>query len=154
QLVVLQKAAGLEPVVLTGSERRSTTDQAREDLGGVPVVRLFRREEERFSVLFRPARVLEVARRVAAELGPDLGPVHHWFNLGDTLLQSLDLKVPVVATFHDAYAHCPRFFFLRPDGFYCGGALPIERQRCVDCVRIDDGDADLEARIAERRASF
>jgi glycosyltransferase involved in cell wall biosynthesis len=159
ELVVLQQAAGMDVSVVCGSEKRigdpslQGKEARDESWRGVPVRRLFRREEERFGVEFTPRRVMELVKAAVRERAPDLVHLHHWFNLGDEMLQGL-APTPAVASFHDVYAGCPRFFFLRPDGFWCGSALPVEVERCVECVRPDDGDADLRERVVARRARF
>lgn len=154
ELVPLQREAGLEVQVLCGSEERREQDQQRERWQGVEVTRLFRRPDERFGVLFQVPRIVKLLRARLAEIAPDLLHVHHWFNLSDRLLQELP-EVAAVATFHDAYAVCPRFFLLRPeDGGYCGHDLPIPVERCEGCLRPDDGEPELRERIQQRRAGF
>jgi len=154
ELVVLQKEAGLDVSVVSGSERRDDGIPARdEEWRGVPVRRVFRRGDERFGVEFLPPRARAAVRDAVRERAPDLVHLHHWFNLGDDLLAGLAPR-PAIASFHDAYAACPRFFFLRPDGFFCGSDLPVPVERCVDCVRPDDGEAGLHGRIVARRARF
>src|SRR5688572_8900016 len=157
-LVLQQKEAGLDVSVIAGSETRDDSPGGRsatrvENWHGVPVTRVFRTNDERFGVEFLPARVLATVRELVRARAPRVVHLHHWFNLGDELVASF-APTPVVASFHDAYAACPRFFFLRPDGFFCGSDLPVPVQRCVDCVRTDDGGADLRARIEARRARF
>jgi glycosyltransferase involved in cell wall biosynthesis len=153
RLVPLQRAQGLDVAVICGSETRDTGDARREELAGAPVFRVFRRPDEPFGVDFRPAQPRAVVAKLVRELAPDVLHLHHWFNLGDDLLAQL-APIPAVASFHDAYAGCPRFFFLRPDGFYCGSDLPVPLERCVECVRPDDGHAALHERLAARRARF
>jgi glycosyltransferase involved in cell wall biosynthesis len=152
ELVLLQREAGLEVAVIAGSERRDDARaRAEESWQGIPVHRVYRRRDERFGVEFLPARALATAGEVLRSLAPDVVHLHHWFNLGDRLLDPI-APVPAVISFHDAYAACPRFFFLRPDGFFCGGDLPVPVERCVECVRPDDGDAGLRERLEARRA--
>lgn len=154
ELVLLQRAAGLEVMVITGSEvRDDAVAMKKESWEGVPVRRVLRRNDELYGVEFLPQRAMAAIRDEVTARTPDLVHLHHWFNLGDELLHQL-APLPAVATFHDAYSACPRFFFLRPDGFFCGSDLPVPVQRCVDCVQPDDGNADLADRIAARRARF
>jgi glycosyltransferase involved in cell wall biosynthesis len=153
RLVPLQRAQGLEVSVICGSETRAAGPARRETLAGIPVFRVFRRPDEPFAVDFRPAQPRAVVTELVRSLKPDLIHLHHWFNLGDDLLAQL-APIPAVATFHDSYAGCVRFFFLRPDGFFCGGALPVPLERCVECVRPEDGNADLEGRLRARRERF
>ena len=65
-LVRLQREAGLEVQVITGSDVRSEDDLAQEDFGGVPVVRLFRRPGEDYGVDFVHERVREIAPALIA----------------------------------------------------------------------------------------
>jgi len=153
RLVPLQRAQGLEVTVVCGSETRRVGEELREELGGAPVFRVFRRPDEPFAVDFRPAQPRAVVAKLVRELAPDVLHLHHWFNLGDDLLAQL-APIPAVATFHDSYAGCVRFFFLRPDGFFCGSDLPVPLERCVECVRPEDGHAALYERLAARRARF
>lgn len=153
RLVPLQRASGLDVAVVCGSETRRGGAARREELAGVPVHRVFRRDDEPFAVDFRPAQPRAEVLRIVRAFAPDLIHLHHWFNLGDDLLQQL-APIPAVATFHDSYAGCVRFFFLRPDGFYCGGDLPVPLERCVECVKPEDGHAGLAERLAARRARF
>jgi len=152
-LVTLQKHAGFEVSVLTGSDERSEEESREEDWHGVEVTRLLRRRGEDYGVTFRHDRILGVLERKVRERAPDLIHLHHWFNLGDVILSRLP-EIPAVASFHDHYAACPRIFMIRPDGFFCGNDLPVPVARCVDCVRPDDPFPDLEHRIVERRSVF
>ncbi len=149
-----QQEQGLLPAVFCGSERRDVaTRSAAESFHGLAVTRFFRRPDERFGVDFAPGALLSAVAAAVRAFAPDVVHLHHWFNLGDSLLQAL-LPLPAVAQLHDAYAACPRFFLRRPDGFDCGGALPVELERCVACIAPDDGAPDLAARVAARRARF
>ncbi len=154
ELVRLQRTADLEVAVVTGSARRDdAAATSREEWHGVPVTRVHRRHDEPFGVHFEPPQALAAALAAVHACAPDVVHLHHWFNLGDRLLARL-APLPAVVSLHDAYAACPRFFFLRPDGFFCGSDLPVPVARCVDCLRPDDGHADLGARIAARRTTF
>jgi glycosyltransferase involved in cell wall biosynthesis len=153
RLVPLQRAQGLEVFVVSGSETRQHGPARRESFAGVEVHRVFRRPDEPFAVDFRPAQPRAVVTGLVRKLAPDLIHLHHWFNLGDDLLAQL-APLPAVATFHDSYAGCARFFFLRPDGFFCGSDLPVPLERCVECIRPEDGHADLPGRLRARRERF
>jgi len=154
QLVALQQAAGVEPRVFCGSEKRDDrTRAAHETWRGVPVTRFFRRADERFGVDFTPRALQEAIVAAVRAAAPDVLHLHHWFNLGDALLSAL-APLPAVGSLHDGYSACPRFFLRRPDGFDCAGALPVPIERCVECVAPDDGAADLPQRVAARRARF
>ncbi len=153
-LVALQKEAGLQVSIICGSELRDDAVAAVDATWrGVEVRRVFRRHDELFGVEFLPRRTMgEVTREVRAR-APDLVHLHHWLNLGDEVLAAL-APLPAVASFHDAYAGCPRVFFLRPDGFFCGGALPVPVERCVECLEPDDGLPRLRERVVARRERF
>lgn len=153
-LVLLQRANGLEPAVFCGSEIRDDVRRsAQEQRGAVTVTRFFRRHDERFGVDFVPPSLMAAVVTAVRAFAPDVVHLHHWFNLGDALLQSL-APLPAVGGLHDAYAACPRFFFRRPDGFDCVGALPVPLERCAECIAPDDGGADLVTRVAARRDRF
>ena len=154
QLVGLQQAAGLEPRIFCGSEKRDdATRSAQEEWRGVPVIRFFRRADERFGVDFAPRALQDAVVAAVRAAAPDVVHLHHWFNLGDALLSAL-APLPAVGSLHDGYAACPRFFLRRPDGFDCAGALPVPLERCVECVAPDDGAAGLPERVAARRERF
>lgn len=154
ELVDLQRQAGLDVAVVCGSERRDPLGAtATETWRGVPVARIHRRPDEAYGVAFEPPHAQAEAIAAVRAFAPDLVHLHHWFNLGDSLLQRL-APLPALASFHDAYAACPRFFLLRPDGDDCGRALPLPLERCVACIAPDDGGADLAERLVARHARF
>jgi glycosyltransferase involved in cell wall biosynthesis len=157
QLARLQRERGLDVSIVCGSETRDDGAVSREEsFEGVPVTRVFRRSDEHFGVDFRPARATAAVASVVRRRRPDVVHLHHWFNLGDDLLAQVTKSgtIAAVASFHDSYAACPRFFLLRPDGFFCGSDLPVPLDRCVDCVRPDDGEPNLRERLAARRERF
>ncbi len=158
-LAVRQRDVGNQVTVVCGSDQGSgAADSAshpwtEEAWQGVSVKRLKRTVDEPFGVLFRPPRLAKAVTDWVRTYQPDLVHLHHWFQLGDEILSTLP-DCPVVASLHDSYVACPRFFFLRPDGGYCGSDLPVPVSRCVDCVGVDDGEANLSGRLEERRAGF
>ncbi len=154
ELVDLQRQAGLAVAVVCGSEQRDDHSRVdRETWRGVPVARVHRQPQEAYGVHFEPPQALAAAVAAVRSFAPDLVHLHHWFNLGDSLLERL-APLPAVASFHDSYSACPRFFFLRPDGDFCGHALPLPLERCVACIAPDDGGADLAARLTARHGRF
>ena len=157
-----QQSSGHDVHVLAGSDRRvddapaskESETIAREVVEGISVTRLFRTPEEGFGVLFRPDRVQRQIVSEVEEWRPDVVHLHHWFQLGDGVLAALPNRLVAVATLHDGYSLCPRFFLVRPDGARCHDLVPVPRTRCVECVRQDDGDAELDARLQSRHQGF
>jgi len=94
------------------------------------VLRFHRAEVDGYSVLFHPPGLKALLAEVVRTARPDVAHVHHWFNLGNDLVAMLEsLNVPSIVTLHDAYAACARFFMVRPDGFFCGDAMPVPMSR-------------------------
>lgn len=156
-LIAAQRARGDEPGIVCGSEALGTAESV-EDRGGASVLRL--RHDgiaERFGIECDWPRLARRFDARLAELAPDVVHVHHFFNFGAPLVSIAKARgIACVATLHDYFALCPRFFLLRPDGGYCGDETPVPRERCVDCCLPEVGGARaaLDEAIARRRESF
>ena len=152
-----QRRRGHEVAVVCGSERPGP-EIAEEELDGVPVRRLHHDPEaERYSVHFEYDRLRPLFRRVIDGFQPDRVHVHHYLNLGIPMAQdAVDAGVPAAVTLHDFTSVCPRFFLIRPDGFFCGDDTPVPRSRCVACCggEFAGSALALEAELEQRRAFY
>lgn len=154
----LQKEAGLEPVVLAGSEKRKWCDGlVEEHHDACRVFRFYRTErDEDFAVDFYLERFEELFLDFLDREKPDLVHVHHWLNLGNEVIRIANgAGVPVVLTLHDLYALCPRFFMTSPDGAACN-VEGVSMEQCLGCVAPECyiNDERLEGEFRIRRASM
>lgn len=156
-LVREQQRCGDEPCVITGSEV-SGGGVVEETFHGIPVTRL--RSDplnEPFGIRHEFART---SAFIAARLGesrPDVVHVHHWFHLAAPIVAlAHERGIPAIVSLHDYFSLCPRFFLVQPSGAYCGDAVPVPRQRCVECVAPDLGapPEHLAAEFEQRAAFF
>lgn len=95
-------------------------------------------------------------REVEAALGDvDIVHVHHWSTLSRGLVRALAPRRPVIATLHDHFATCPRFFRASPHAQRCpprGDVTP-----CVACLSPDLPGwdvGDLARGLTERAREF
>ena len=146
RLVAAQSARGDEPVVVAGSDIREPEGSVvSESLEGVPVHRIRRRPDENYSMDHRQPRVASVVVDLVEELSPDVVHLHHTHNLsGDLSSRLVEKGVPVLASLHDFFPLCARFFLVRPDGDSCAHAFPLPSDRCVECV-LPEFEAGREA---------
>jgi glycosyltransferase involved in cell wall biosynthesis len=164
--VVLGLARGLrdlgdEVVVLTGSDRpHEGQDVVREEYDGFPVRRLPRHPDEVYGLDLRRPRLQRICDAVLKAERIDVLHVHHWALLTTGIVRGARAAgVAVVATLHDMWATCPRFFRRPPAGVQCPPAAG--REPCVGCVRLALSHLDeaavrtgLAARDAEVRAEL
>ena len=142
---------GHEVVVVAGSE------QLVDDAGAEPVVepvvvgsveipvyRLHRTPTEPYGMDLSRPRVAALWRDILQQQRPDVVHTHAEAALSSRLLREARTvraqgapSMGIVATWHDLWATCPRFFRVRPDG----GACPkgAAREACVACIRHDLG---------------
>lgn len=153
--------AGDDVLVVTGSDvPHAGSDVVSATHEGIPVLRLPRRADEPYGMdVSRPrVRALLVAelrrtRRACVH-------VHHWATLSSgTLRAAREAGIPGIATLHDLWTTCPRFFRRPPAGITC--PTGAARDACADCIRrdlpgLDDAAAraSLAARDADLRAEL
>lgn len=127
--------AGDEVLILAGSDRpHAGEDIIHESFDGFAVRRLPRVPDEEYGLDVRRPRV--AARFVDVLLAErvDVVHVHHWAVLSSGLLRAArDIGVPGIATLHDMWTNCPRFFRRPPAGHAC--PTGTERGPCTACVR-------------------
>lgn len=139
---------GDEVVVVAGSDvQRNGTDVLVEDCDGIAVRRLPRAADEGYGLVVRRPRVAAAFEEVLLAEGVDVVHVHHWATLTSALLRTAAARgVPGVATLHDMWIGCPRFFRRSPSGVVCPDGA--RRGPCVPCVR--QGIPDLAEEVVER----
>lgn len=128
------RSRGDEVVILTGTDRPWDGSEAlRDDFDGFEVLRLPRRPEEGYGLDLRRPRLREVAVGLLREAGIDVLHVHHWALLTSGLLRAArDVGIGGIATLHDMWVACPRFFRRPPPGIDCPSGAG--REACVRCV--------------------
>ncbi|MBK8974698.1 MAG: glycosyltransferase [Planctomycetes bacterium] len=157
---------GDEVAVVTGSDRpHRGRDVERETWDGFSVLRLPRHPDEVYGLDLRRPRLQRVVDALLGEQRTDVLHVHHWALLTTGLLRGArQAGIAGVATLHDVWSTCPRFFRRPPDGVTCPPA--DGRDECVGCVLqalphlgevgardgIAQRDAELRAELAAARA--
>ena len=128
---------GEEVVVLSGSDRpHGGDDVERDDSLGVPVLRVPRRPDEGYGLEIDRPRVLAVEESLLSEHEVEVVHLHHWASLSfRTLRMARRRELATVATLHDMWTTCPRFFRRPPDGITCPEGE--DREPCGRCVKID-----------------
>ncbi len=107
-------------------------------VGPLEVVFLPRRPEEHFDLTLDRPRIGALLQAEAE--GADLVHLHHAATLVGDPVRRLARGAPVVWTWHDHFATCPRFFRWRPDGGSCPEPEDLARGavgECVACVAPD-----------------
>lgn len=125
---------GAEVAAVSGSDvPHAGADAAEERYDGVSVHRLFRTPAEHDRHGYVRPRLLALLRDRLSTLRPDVVHVHSFAGLGLGVAEVCgDLGVPVVATFHDLWATCARFFRVPAGGVSC--PTGTDRTACVTCV--------------------
>ncbi len=164
--VVLALARGLrergdEVIVLAGSDRPHVgEDVVRERFEGFDVRRLPRLPDEVYGLDLRRPRLQARCEELLRSERIELLHVHHWALLTTGLVRAArDLGIATVATLHDMWTTCPRFFRRPPDGVTC--PTGDGRESCVRCAllaltHLDEPTvrAGLRSRDAEVRAEI
>ena len=86
---------------------------------------------------------------------PDLVHVHHWVRLtSNVCMIAANAGIPVVATLHDLYSTCPRFFRMKEDNSFC--VLPLSSESCLRCAErwLFQGDAEIRGSLASFQADI
>lgn len=146
------RGRGVEVVVVSGTDvPHAGVDVLREEFAGVAVHRVPKLPDEWDRQGFVRPRIHGLVRAVLQEERPDVLHVHSSASLGLGLAPlARGLGVPVVATFHDLWSTCARYFRLPIAGVTC--PTGAGREPCVRCIGADVGlpsDA-VRAALAER----
>ncbi len=146
------RARGVEVVVVSGSDvPHAGVDVLREEHAGVVVHRVPKLPDEWDRQGFVRPRIHALVRGLLRQERPDVLHVHSSASLGLGLAPlARELGVPVVATFHDLWTTCARYFRLPVGGVVC--PTGADREPCVRCVGADVGLAEdaVRAGLAER----
>lgn len=146
------RARGASVCAISGSDApHAGVDVVREDFAGVAVHRVPKLADEWDRQGFVRPRILGLVRGLLAQERPDVLHVHSSASLGLGLVPlARELGVPAVATFHDLWTTCARYFRLPVAGVVC--PTGADREPCVRCIAADVGlpADDVRARLAER----
>ncbi|MEQ1894668.1 MAG: glycosyltransferase, partial [Planctomycetota bacterium] len=136
--------------VIAGSELpHAGRDVETATVDGLEVAFLRRLADEPYDFDLARPRLAGLVRTLT--LGADIVHIHHWSTQHAALAR--ESRVPVVATLHDLFTSCPRYFRLPPDpALTC--PPPGEIETCVRCVQPDTGwsEVELRAGFARRQA--
>lgn len=128
--------AGDDVVVLSGSDvAHDGRDVIAEVHAGVRVLRLRRKPEEGYGLVVRNLRLRDLAVDVLAAEQCEVLHIHHWSTLSGQLARKARARgYGVVATLHDLWTTCGRFFRRPPPGITC--PVRAERDACVPCAAL------------------
>jgi glycosyltransferase involved in cell wall biosynthesis len=128
--------AGDDVVVLAGSDEPWAGEDATVERGlGVEVLRLRRKPGEGYGLVVRNLRLRDLVGRLLRERGCEVLHVHHWSTLSVQMgRRARALGVGVVATLHDMWTSCGRFFRRPPPGITCPTAAG--REPCAPCAAL------------------
>ena len=145
-------AGGDEVLVVTGSDvPHCGEDVQRSEQDGVTVARIARRRDEPYDLDVTRPRVRDLVVAELRRARIECVHVHHWAGLSSALLRGArEAGIPGIATLHDLWTTCPRFFRRAPAGLRCPSEA--SREGCVPCVRLDLGHLDAAATLAAIRA--
>lgn len=153
-----QRRRGHDVLVVAGSEVPGPEDALETTEDGVRVHRLRRdHATERYSIDQRLPRLAVALDRLFARERPHVVHAHHFFNIGAPICTSAARRgIPSVLSLHDFHAVCPRFFMIRPDGFFCGDGARVPLERCMECCAPEFGGvaSELAEEFRLRRRFF
>lgn len=133
-LALALQAAGDDVVVFAGSDLPHTgRDVIEEESEGVRVLRLPRLADEGYGLVVRNLRLRDLVARLLSAEARDVLHIHHWSTLsGQMARKARSQGVGVVATLHDLWTTCGRFFRRPPPGIVCPSAA--DRAPCAPCA--------------------
>jgi glycosyltransferase involved in cell wall biosynthesis len=131
------QAAGDEVFVICGSDRpHAGIDVVGEQALGIRVHRIPRLPSEPYGIDLRRARILTLVEDLWTRHDVDVVHLHHWSTLSVRMLRSARLfERAAIATLHDLWPACPRFFRRPPAGIVCPER--DGRDACVPCAARD-----------------
>lgn len=149
--------AGDEVVVIVGSDRAATGDAVLSAVvDGILVHRIARRADEPYDLDVSRPRIANLVRELLKQHATECVHVHAWAGLCSSIL--VDARADGragVATLHDLWVTCPRFFRRAPVGIACPSGAG--REECIECVSRDLGGLSREtlaSRLAQRDATL
>ncbi len=155
------QARAQELLIIAGSDRlHAGEDILREEHAGLSICRLPRNSSEEYGLDLRRPRIQRLIDEILDREGIQVLHVQHWATLCTGLLRSARSRgIVAVATLHDMWTACPRFFRRPPAGIHC----PREdgRDACLPCADqnlalgqervaalIQERDRDMQAELA------
>lgn len=128
------RAAGDDVLVLAGSDLPwDGRDVIEEDAGGLRVLRLRRKPDEGYGLVVRNLRIRDLVGDLLRSEGREVLHIHHWSTLSVQMARKARAGgVGVVATLHDLWTSCGRFFRRPPAGIICPTAAG--REACGPCA--------------------
>ncbi len=143
------QARGEDVLVIAGSDHlHRGEDVIGEESDGIGVRRLPRTGAEEYGLDLRRPRIQALVDGILATEGIEVLHVQHWSTLCSGMLRGARSRGLVcVATLHDMWIACPRFFRRPPSGIHC----PPEagREACIACV-----DQNLELGLQAVRSGL
>jgi len=133
-LALALQRAGDDVVVYAGSDLpHDGRDAIEEDGEGVRVVRVRRKPDEGYGLVVRNLRVRDLVGHLLVEHRREVLHVHHWSTLsGQLARKARALGIPAIATLHDLWTTCGRFFRRPPPGIVCPDGA--DRTACAPCA--------------------
>jgi glycosyltransferase involved in cell wall biosynthesis len=137
-------AGGVACRILHVNNRRRTSDDAYQDVDGIPVHRVQYGTRWPWQDIV-DRRVVDAVRREIRAFSPDLVHIHNVSGASLAPFVACEQEtVPAVCTLHDHWLLCPNNMLYRQDGHICDPAAhPV---RCGHCLRGYDYWADVPGR--------
>lgn len=128
------QAAGDDVLVVAGSDLPwDGRDVIEEDALGLPVLRLRRKPDEGYGLVVRNLRIRDLIGELLQTRHREVLHIHHWSTLSVQMARKARAAgVGVVATLHDLWTSCGRFFRRPPAGITCPTAAG--REACGPCA--------------------
>ncbi len=125
---------GDEVTVITGSDLPyEGEDVAKEEVDGIRVCRLKRTPDEVYGLDISRPRIRGLFESVLGNARIELLHLHHWAMLTTGIVRAAQqLGIPSVASMHDMWTVCPKFFRRPPNNLICPDGA--DREACVGCV--------------------
>ncbi len=152
------RGEGVKVLVICGSELpHAGEDITQEQDEGISVFRLPLQAGEGYGLNVPRPRIQELVQQILQKEKAQLLHAHHWSHLSDGLLRmAREMDLSTVATLHDMWTHCPRFFRAPPagSGIVCPEAM--QRDACISCANLELGEAEelVSAELRQRDANL
>lgn len=130
------RTLGDEVVVVAGSDLpHDGRDVIESEFDGLEVLRLRRKPDEGYGLVVRNLRLRDLAVDLCRARGVDVLHLHHWSTLSGQLARRARSRgLRVIATLHDLWVTCGRFFRRPPPGIVCPSGAG--RAECAPCAAL------------------
>lgn len=130
------KASGDDVVVVSGSDQpHDGRDVIEAEYDGLTVLRLRRKPDEGYGLVVRNLRLRDLVIDECLRRGVQVVHLHHWSTLSGQLARRARSRgLRVIATLHDLWVTCGRFFRRPPPGIVCPQGS--SRDACADCAAL------------------